>query len=124
MEPFGLVGCYMSEIDEIVKELNKRETNTRQCADIWSLGIIGSEADKATKEIIKILYSDENWRVRTWAAWSLGRIGGKRARKALEKIIKKEENEIVQFEAESALERLENSLEFQEREHELMRNED
>ncbi|NHK32954.1 MAG: HEAT repeat domain-containing protein [Asgard group archaeon] len=114
----------MSDIDEIIKELNERETISEQCADIWSLGIFGSEADKAAKKLIKILYSDENWRVRTWAAWSLGRIGGKRSKKALEKLIKEEEDEIVREEATSALEWLENKIEFQEREHELMPKEE
>jgi HEAT repeat protein len=95
----------MSEIDEILKKLNEQETVVKQCADIWSLGNFGSTAEKATKQLIKILYSQESWRVRTWAAWSLGRIGGKKSRKALEKLIKSDEDdEIVHTEASNALE--------------------
>lgn len=114
----------MSEIDEIIKELNERETVSAQCADIWSLGNFGTEADKAAKKLVKILFSSENWRVRTWAAWSLGRIGGKKSKKALEKIVKNEEDEIVKLEATSALKWIENKLEFQEREHELLPKEE
>ncbi|NHJ49604.1 MAG: HEAT repeat domain-containing protein [Asgard group archaeon] len=98
-------GINLSEIDDIIKKLNEQETVTKQCADIWSLGNFGSDADKATKQLIKILYSKENWRIRTWAAWSLGRIGGRKSRKALEKLIKSEEDdEIVYTEANNALE--------------------
>lgn len=106
----------MSDIDDIIKELNKRETITQQCAGIWSLGILGSEADKAAKKLIKILFTDENWRIRTWAAWSLGRIGGKRSKKALEKLISKEEDDLVKAEVTSALEWLIKNEENQRRE--------
>lgn len=102
----------MSEINEIIKELNKNKTITEQCADIWLLGNRGSEADKAASKLIKILHQNPNWRVRSWIVWSLGRIGGRKSRKALEKTIKKDEEEFIRDGASYALEKLEIREEF------------
>ena len=89
---------------EFLKELETTESNIEQCAIIWELGNMGSKAEKASGTLSKILKKDTDWRRRSFAAWSLGRIGGKKAQKALENIAKrKEEDEIVQHGAKWAL---------------------
>ncbi|MHA1462494.1 MAG: HEAT repeat domain-containing protein [Candidatus Heimdallarchaeota archaeon] len=94
----------MVTIKEILKELENANSNTKQCAIIWELGNMGSNAEKASGKLSDILKKDTDWRRRTFAAWSLGRIGGKKAQKTLENITKrKEEDEIVQHGAKWAL---------------------
>ncbi len=94
----------MITIKEILKELETANSNTKQCAIIWELGNMGSKAEKASSKLSEILKKDTDWRRRSFAAWSLGRIGGKKAQKTLESIAKKkEEDEIVQHGAKWAL---------------------
>ena len=95
----------MFNVKEMLKQLDNKElSNTKQCAIIWELGNMGSDAEKAVGKLGKILLKDTDWRKRSFAAWSLGRIGGKKAQKPLEKLTKKEEvDEIVLYGAQWAL---------------------
>lgn len=94
----------MVVIKDKLKELENAKSNTKQCAIIWELGNMGTKAEKASGKLSEILKKDSDWRRRSFAAWSLGRIGGKKAQKTLEKIAKrKEEDEIVQHGAKWAL---------------------
>ncbi|NHJ05742.1 MAG: HEAT repeat domain-containing protein, partial [Candidatus Heimdallarchaeota archaeon] len=87
-----------------------------KCAIIWELGNKGTEAEKAVSHLSKILLKGTNWRERVWTAWSLGRIGSKKAQKTLQKIINKpytsEEEETVVTIAEHALNYLIMGMEF------------
>lgn len=82
-------------LKELLKELDSEISNTRQCSIIWELGNMGSKAEKASSTLGKILKEDTDWRRRSFAAWSLGRIGGKKAQKALENVVKRKEEEDI-----------------------------
>ncbi len=89
----------MDIVKNLLKDFSDEETVTKQCAIVWELGNFGYKAEKATGNLSKILAKNPHWRTRAWAAWSLGRIGGKKAHKALEKAIdnhyESDEEEVV-----------------------------
>ena len=90
---------FMDIVKSLLKDFDKNDSVTKQCSIIWELGNIGPQAEKATGDLSKILAKNPNWRTRAWAAWSLGRIGGKKAQKALQKAIENhytsDEEEVV-----------------------------
>jgi len=94
----------MLSIKDLLKQLDSDITNTRKCAIIWELGNMGPEAEKASSKLGKILLKDTDWRRRSFAAWALGRIGGKKAQKSLEKVIKQKNlDEIILYGAQWSL---------------------
>ncbi len=62
-----------------------------------------TKAEKASGTLSEILKNDSDWRRRSFATWSLGRIGGRNVQKVLENITKREEDEIVLHGAKWAL---------------------
>lgn len=106
----------MSVTKELLSKLKSEESALKKCALIFDLGNLGFEAEKAVPLLSKILLKDTNWRTRVWAAWSLGRIGSKKAQKALQKIINStyetDDDEIVVTVAEQALNHLILGMEF------------
>ncbi|MEA2070887.1 MAG: HEAT repeat domain-containing protein [Asgard group archaeon] len=101
-------GCVkLNKIDDIKKRLTTDKSSLEICADIWQLGNYGKEAYSATKKLIKILYTQPDWRVRSWIVWSLGRIGGKRSKRVLSKVSKKDDEEFIRDGAKIALDDLE-----------------
>ena len=106
----------MDAVKELLKSLQSEKSTLKRCAIIFDLGNHGEEAEKAVPTLSRILLKDKNWRARVWAAWSLGRIGSKKAQKSLQKIINStgtsEDEEIVVSVAEHALNHLIMGMEF------------
>jgi len=68
---------------------------------VLALGNIGDP--RAVVPLIKVLEEDDNSMVRGHTAWSLGKIGGEKAKFALEKALKNEEDREVKEEITNAL---------------------
>jgi len=82
--------------------MRPREAIKRNAA--LALGNIGDP--RAVNPLIKVLQEDDNSMVRGHTAWALGKMGGKKAKMALEKALKIEEDREVGEEIIDALRRL------------------
>jgi epoxyqueuosine reductase len=65
---------------------------------------LGNSGDESTVKLLSQAMEDPQEMVRAYSGWALGRIGGNKSKKALEKSLQKEESTAVREEINSALE--------------------